>query len=379
MRKPFRIAMIVWLVIGLIGMTAQAQTARISDLSEDEQFILNEINERRLPQNLIHLVPNEDLMSVADVYLNDLLARPIGNFGDVFVQQDGQEISSLLALDGYEPYPTGYIVDFVPAIVRNVPPEEFVNFWLNDARSDNPTVQSLRIVQGTDQFLPMFSSRYREVGLAYEFDEESERHYYVLVFAAQPNVLPVIAVPNISGATDSSSRRILATVTETVPSRDILLYIHNERVNRFGGQGNIGSISLIRVSQSSAEQPCPATASGNFENYSVEVPFTLGGPENIPQTVFVQMCDDFGESITQRTEVTIGEVMENIPPEQLVIEADVLGIANATQTAAASATAFAPVLQTVEVILTATAMPQTPAPDERVGPVFATPTPTPAN
>lgn len=307
-------------------------------------MILDDINDLRLQENLVHLVPTAELNQLAENHLNDLLARSINALGDVFVTTAGQDISDQLRQVDYTPYTNGYIADIVPGIVRQIAPDGFVDFWIEDARQTNPTVTSLRIQQGSERFLPIFSAKYREIGIAYRYNANVERHYYVLVFAARPNVLPIVPV--------ELDRERLNVIAQVVPNAEIAVFLHNERNDRFGAGGNIGEIEWIQISeQPFGEVTCPNQTGEGWERYRSELVYTLSDGSGI-KTLNVAMCDLNGRSIVMTTQV---EFIGSSGGGDGVFAPDVLGIANVTQTAAASATAYAPFEPTVEAILTATA------------------------
>ncbi len=363
--KPYRLLML--LCLGTLCVTfvrpSGAQADYIAGLTDEQRVILDDLNARRLPENLLHLVPNSVLMQIADDHLTELLGRSLDTL-DSFTFRSGGTISSVLTPTNYQTYTTGYFVDFVPAVLFNVPPEQFVEYWLNDARQPTPELPSLRILQGNQRFLPLFDSRYREVGLAYGVSERTGRDYYVLVFASQPNVLPLIIVPDTEDPNVPDDPMIRASLTGSVPTQNVLLYIHDERVNRFGDGGAIGGLRYIRISQQPGELPCPADVGDPWQLYTNEQRYRFPGVGQ--QQLFVQMCDDNRQTIVSSASITVGD---RTPTDNNVLP-DVLGIANATQTAAVGATAFQPFAPTVEAILTQTAT-------AIAGEVGATPTPSP--
>lgn len=326
------------------GLTL-AQTA--VELSQDEMAILNTINRSRIRDNLVHLVPNPVLNQIAEFYIADLTARRINNLGDVYLTSSGANISDLLAEFGYGRYSNGYVVDFIPIVIRDYNPSQIIDYWLSDfAQPEGQrTLFSRRMVREGERLLPFFSPLYREIGIAASFNEANGRYYYTIIFAAQPNVLPIVI----------TERASINQIAQTVLTRDVLLYIHDERVYRNGDLDAIGAVRYMRVSEQPSEAPCPADEpTGDWQRYTNEVRLTLSEGAGLKQ-IYVQMCDLRGRTVTSTTQVIYQTAAGTPVIGSGTPTPDVLMIANATQTAAASATAYAPYLMTVEAILTATA------------------------
>jgi len=306
----------------------------LDNLPPDATTILKRINDSRLRENLVHLVPNEKLNQIARTWVNDLSARPIERLGDVYSTRDRENIEDLLADEGLQPYADNFIFDFIPIIVRDFSPDQIIDFWVSDFRQPEPQLRTFRNVRFNDPQLPIFSAIYREIGIAWKFNETTQRHYYTFVFAAEPNVLPVVA----------ARRGAVSEIAQTFEQPEIVLYIHDERVNRFGQGDTLGALEKIRISEQPGELDCNAD-SPDWQPYTNEVLWTLS-PEPGTKTIYVQMCDSAGRSLASSTQVIYmdGSSMPDIP-----------GIARATQTAAAEATQIAPFLPTIESILTATA------------------------
>lgn len=341
MRVKFSLLSMMILAVLVLssGVLAQGSAA----LSTDETAILNNINAARLRENLVHLVPNDDLNAVAELFVDDLSARPLDSLGDVFITRDRRTMDDLLAAAGFEPYGNTYFVDFIPIIVRDFGPSAIIDFWINDFRQAEPQLRTRRNVRAGETLPPIFSPLYREIGIAWEFNQRTQRHYYVIIFVAEPNVLPVVV----------TERGDVGVIAQTVDQPEVVLFVHDERVNRFGEDDIMGAISQMRVSEQSGELPCNAD-SPEWQPYDLQVLWTLSAGSG-EKTIYVQMCDDAGRSVTSSARVNFVD-SSSLP--------DLMGVVRATQTAAAEATSIAPFLPTVEVILTATAEAQaTPTPD----------------
>lgn len=328
------------IVAALLTGTAAAQGS--FGLTGDEINILNRINNSRLRENLVHLVPSEALNRVADAWVEDLTTRPIEALGDVYLTRTRQTIEDLLLREGFVAYPEGYSVDFIPIVVRDFGPSQIIDFWISDFRQPSPQLRTRRNIRFNDPQLPIFSALYREIGISWRFSETTQRHYYVIVFGSQPNNLPVV----------TTQRSAIDQIAQTVAQREVVLYIHDERVNRFG-QGNImGAVDRIRISEQPGELACN-DPTPDWQPYTNETLWTLSPGAGL-KTVYVQMCDTAGRSVLSSTQVTLTDA---------AAAPDVMGVVRATQTAAAQATTYAPYQPTIQAILTATARASaTPAP-----------------
>lgn len=348
-------AVLLMVLLLMLSSVTLAQNPGRDELTPDEIQILNTINDLRLDFNLSHLVPNTQLNAIADQFVADLQARAITNLGDVYRLRDNRNIENLLQEAAYGRYNSNFIADFIPIILRDVPPSDVIDFWRNDWRSapEERTLLNRQAVLQGEVILPFFSPLYREIGISASFNRSNERYYYVIIFAAQPNALPIVI----------TQLRTLNQIPQVVDTRDVILYMHDERINRFGVGDIMGAVDSFRVSETGEQLECPATTGAASETgwespYVNNLTYTLS-PGIGSKTVYVQFCDDLGRTITSSASVEFRAVPTGTPPSLpgLVRTPDVLGIANATQTAAASATAYAPYEMTIEAILTQTAAP----------------------
>jgi hypothetical protein len=295
------------------------------------------------------LAPNDQLNQLAAFFLEDLLRRDINALGDTFrtqdrdnPQNDKRNLEDLLAQFGYAAYSDGYIADFASLVVRDYDPARIVTYWNEEWKNDQRLLSRQMFRMGTPT-LPIFSKQYREIGLAYRFNESNGRHYYVLVFGSQPGVLPVVVV----------ERSAVNVIRETVTTPDIALYISNENTHRGGDDEFIGAIENMRIANQPQDVTCPSGLSPEWDAHRNIVPWTLTDGFGA-KTIYVYLCDQSRPPLTVEVRVNYvsgaSATVENLSPT-----VDTLGIANVTQTAAAHATGIAPYLPTVEAILTATA------------------------
>lgn len=347
-------------LLGLLGMAlslpiASAQNdifAALETLSLDERVILETLNERRTATFAVALVPNNTLNQIAEAHLNDLLSRT--RQVDIYLSTDanpegaGLNIEGMAAAYGYASYSDSYEVDLVPIIIENVAPRQIIEYWvITDQRSQNPEIFSQQSRRDPSRGNPIFLQRYREVGIAFQrADDASGVFYYVLVMGSQPNVIPVFVI-------DPQSPLLIA---ERVTSRDVVLAVHDERARLLSPGGEMAQVQFLRVSEQPTELDCPTDRTEVWEDYSPEVPFRLSQGSGV-KTIYVQMCDIYGTSLVMQTQVIYQDPNDPTPTSSettVPIPLDVLGIVYATQTVAAASTMNAPLMPTVEYILTAT-------------------------
>ncbi|MCB9450404.1 MAG: CAP domain-containing protein [Anaerolineaceae bacterium] len=332
------------------GMTLQAQTGM---LDTNQTMILDAINEFRRPNGLQPLVPNADLNRIAQEFAADLKQRYDNSetVVDVYINSDGQNIDQLLAQTAYAQYSDGYVVDFIPARLGRVGPDAVISYLIDDSQKPQRTVFSRAMARDKRSFLPLGDPKYREVGIGFVDDPDSDRYYYMLLFAARPNELPVVI-------TD------LKVVVEQVSSRNVYVRPHNENTHTNGDRIDnidvIGRVQAIRVSETPGKETCPTgiTLPAGWESYRPYLPYTLSDGSGL-KTVYVQMCDAAGRTVVSSAQVTYTDPRTPAPDSNL---ATPLGLAQMTQTAAAQATLYAPLQPTIEAILTATASAPLPTP-----------------
>lgn len=341
-----------FIILLLLVVNPPQIKAQLDTMSDDTVTVLNRINQARRQQNIVPLVPNAVLNDIAQVYVTDLIGRPIGALGDTFVTSDGKGIEDLLTERGYESYEgIGYFADLFSAVIRGFPPDQLYTYLIDDANKPQREILSRQMIRQGKTILPIGDPLYREVGIAYA--ESQGRNFYVIITASRPNVLPVII----------TQRPDIHVLTQTVTSRDVFLWVNDEKVERRGGEDVIGGVRFIRVSEQPDLLECPTTPNNGWQRYVNATSWTVSDGEG-PKTVYVQMCDERNRTITMSAEVNYSPGVEGSTSGfTRTPTPDVLAIANATQTAAASATAYAPYLQTVEAILTATAAAPTPTPN----------------
>lgn len=350
--RPLSILLVLLAALLLVnGMILQAQTGL---LDTNQTMILDAINEFRRPNGLQPLVANTDLNRIAEAFAADLKQRydnAAEAVVDVYLTSDGKNIDQLLAETAYARYSDGYVVDFIPARLGRVDPSGVIAYLVEDSQKPQRTVFSRAMARDGRSFLPLGDPKYREVGIGVVDDPNSDRYYYMLLFAARPNVLPVVI-------TD------LYKVVEQVSSQNVYVRLHNENTHTNGDKINdvdvIGRVRAIHVSEVPGLQDCPTGINlpDGWESYRPYLPYTLSAGSGL-KTVYVQFCDDAGRQALSSAQVTYSDPRTPAPDSNL---ATPLGLAQLTQTAAAQATQYAPLQPTIEAILTATANAPLPTP-----------------
>ncbi len=344
----FRSIIVFLVMTTTLTLSVSAQSTGDSSAVDAQNLttVLNSINDLRRKENLVLLVPNDSLNQLADFYLRDLAARPIDNLGDTLVTRDKENLETLLDRYQYQAFSDGYIADIVPLVVRGFGPGQIISYWNQNFRND-PTLLSRQMVRQGTTTLPMFSRFYREIGIAYQENKDNGRNYYVFVFGAQPNVLPIMVA-------DFNAKNQIAT---TVSSRDVLLYINDENSHRPGGLDFIGGIQNMRVSEQQEDLDCPTSLTPDWKPYENVIQLELSDGFGL-KTIYVELCDAAGKKVSVKTNVTYAPATA-VPDATMTGNAaatpNVLLIANATQTAVINAQIYPTYAPTIEFILTATA------------------------
>lgn len=329
------------------GVLSQAQSGA---LTPDETSILEAINEFRRTKNYVLVVPNAELNQIAREFAADLKFRyddsnqPVG---DIYLNSAGENIDSLLAQTTYAPYGNDYVVDFIPARIGGIVPADLVSYLIEDSRKEQREVYSRAMARDSRvTALPLGSPIYREVGIGHVYNPDNNRHYYMLLFAARPGVLPVVI----------TNRKALNVIAEQVTDREVIIRPHNENTpNQGNGWEVIGPVKLIHISEVPGEQACPdpdiIPYPPGWIDYDLALEYTLSEGSGL-KTIYVQMCDSARRTLVVSAQVVYADPSTPSPEGNL---ATPLGLAQMTQTAAAGATLYAPLQPTVEAILTATA------------------------
>ncbi len=328
-------------------------------LSEDQRILLDSVNRVRvtLGRKLTPLVPNPTLNQVAQAFLDDLLTRPLDGFYNFLL--NGEDISAVLAQYGYPSYDGAFVADLVAVRVRDYTPANVVDFMVSDYANSTrnglvPQIESLRMSQGRTNGVPaqhpFYHRAYREIGIAYAPNDENGRFYYLFIFASHPESFPVVIA-------EPGRPYVLNAPLTTA---DAIVYLPNEDARDPNSGALVSDFEFVRFSEQPGEAlTCPPSVSDPWQSFDIALPyrFSEGMGE---RTLYVQLCDAAGRSVTTSARVVIAsgtEVTQTLAPTLSFPTPDIVGIVYATQTAAASATAYYPYAQTIEAILTSTAAP----------------------
>jgi|GEM_PF-4673855 len=294
--------------------TLNPETVGEIGLTVDTVQILNDMNYFRVREGHVPLVPNTILNAIAERHANDLTARDT-NVGEVFVRSDGTVIDDWITELGYPEYAnavevqSSYLPDATVIITReerNITPDNFVDVWLQDDFASYHNQMNR----------PFLDRMYREVGISYKQISGTGTRYYVIVFASQPNALPVIINPTLTGTnitTDQLLREVRSLDWSTVNSRDITLLLSNEYTFPNGNGGAVGEIVYTKISEANEDVTCPTTPNPpeGWEFYQPQINFTLSQGLGL-KTIYIYMCDEIGNQIINVKEVTVTDEDINI-------------------------------------------------------------------
>lgn len=321
-----------------VPISRAQQPAPLAVMSPEEITILNNINIARLPRNLSPLYPNAMLYEAARRHAQDLASRPANNLGDTMRGQDGSTAQDWLRQIGYPAYADGYVVGLIAFVSAYQPPADIVNFWL----SNNLTERERNRILESD---------FREIGVAYTYNQVTGIRYYVILFAAQPNVLPIII----------TSPEAPGVILQSTSANQVLLWIHNENSHPQGDGHSIGSVRDIRVSNDPTFSDVSSDPNEGWQPYVSQLSWLLP-PGMGEKTIYVQMRDAIGNETTTSASINytgdlplppaVAEVTATSSEQDL--EATIIAIQ--TQAAAQTQTALAPMLiqRTIEAALTQT-------------------------
>ncbi len=277
LKSAVLIAVMLCLCLPVAG-TPSLRAQQPTPLGPEETVIVNSINRLRVEGNYVPYALNPILSEAARAHARDLASRQPDSLGNIYQSyQNGEGLADWLADLGYPAYSDGYTAALIAFVTPDVPPESVVDFWVGE--------------QGQEADL-LFSAVYREIGLAYVYHRDAGRHYYVILFGAQPGVLPVLVAPASNPYVDVS--------TQAVWERDVFLYLHNENSHPNGDIDRPGLIRQFRVSEDPNFAACAADQC--WEYYTNMMSWTLSPGLGL-KTIYVQMRDDIGRTITTTVQV----------------------------------------------------------------------------
>ncbi len=292
MRLKFAVLIAVMLSLCLpMAGTPPLRAQQPTPLSPEEIAIVNAINRLRVEGNYVPLALNPILNEAARAHALDLASRPPDSLGNVYQsRQSGETLEDWLTNLGYAAYSNGYTAALIALVTPDVPPENVVDFWAGE--------------QGRETS-PIFGTAYREIGLAYVYHRDAGRHYYVILFGAQPGILPVLVAPASDPYVDVSA--------QAVWERDVFLYLHNENSHPSGDIDSPGLIRQFRVSEDPTFADRDAESNQGWQYYTNVTPWTLSPGLGL-KTLYVQLRDDIGRMITTSVQVNLIDAPPTITP-----------------------------------------------------------------
>jgi hypothetical protein len=206
-------------------------------MSEGAIQILNDLNVQRLNNGQFMLVPNSILNSLAEQQAQRLRSQGT-NPSEVY--PTGRTLEEYLLSAGYPAYGApsdNYAPDMVSILSSpdrgNLTPDNFVSYWIGDPLA----IPSYRRQNQGVNTNPIFSPYYREIGISHIESLTTGYNYFVIIFASQPNALPVVAVDEAQLATPEEVR-----IETNMRSGNVVLIISNEFAYPDGGS------TIIRIS-----------------------------------------------------------------------------------------------------------------------------------
>jgi|GEM_PF-4875713 len=259
-------------------------------LGPEEIAIVNTINRRRVERNYVPYAVNPILSEAAHAHARELASRSPDSLGNVYQShQNGEGLEDWLADLGYRAYSDGYTAALIAFVTGDVPPGSVVDFWISEQGQESDSI---------------LSADYREIGLAYVYNSTAGRHYYVLIFGAQPGVLPVLVAPASDPYVDVSAQDVWESA--------VFLYLHNENSHPDGDTDSPGLISQFRVSEDPAFAACNTAADQCWQYYVNVMPWTLSPGLGL-KTIHVQLRDDIGRTITATAQVNLIDALPITP------------------------------------------------------------------
>jgi len=264
-------------------------------IKSDILILFQNVNRYRVEREIAPMAFNNDLCLLANEHAIHIATRTSSNFSLSQRSPDGTSIRDWLSEIWVNDEDNQY----------TYPPDNDYGVRLavfaTQAHDVSGVIDYLRENQ---RDLLNFSTReYREVGIGYRFNIDTNTHYYVFIGASRPNVLPVAVV-------NPGSPAILAA---NVQSQVVDVWINNENYAPGGSGNTIGSVRFVRISEGNdAPLPCPSNLDENDEwrlyNYKISYILEQGIG---PHPVHVDLCDNIGRQTRSTYEVLVAN--DNLP------------------------------------------------------------------
>lgn len=219
------------------------------------------VNQERISRGLTPYALNAQLTAAAQAHANDMaLSGKLSHTGS-----DGSDVFARVARTGYGKYSWGYRLGENWAWYHDV--GTAMQMWMNSAPHRENILHAL----------------YRELGIGIA-SAPMGGYIFVLVFGAQPNVLPIF-INNGSGTASAPNVTLLLGDEQVVASGD--------------GASTIGHPIEMQISND------PSFKNAKWQPYAGKVPWTLTSGSGT-QTVYVKYRDAHSRTATASDSIIVG-------------------------------------------------------------------------
>lgn len=282
-----------------------------------ERLILNQMNQRRITNGPVVLVPNFTLREVACTHARNLTTRNINQLGNIYIETDNNDVRTDVADwlaeagygGGYRGPNDGYRESTdIFVNISDISPENLISQW--DA--NQPNFLSYYSQRFGIPDAPYYSQRYREVGIVHIYNELNGNNYYVIVFGAEADSFPV-------AITEPDSLHVVVEDGGNVTSQNIFVSIANE-VHPTTGQ-SFNTIQWMRINERplnfNGTNPCTNPAvleENNFRAYIPRAEYRLSAGLG-EKTLYIHLCDGIDTQIamTFRVNLTVRPTATPLP------------------------------------------------------------------
>lgn len=258
-------------------------------------ILFQNVNRFRVERDIAPMAFNNELCILANEHATHIATRDASNFSLSQRSPDGTSIRDWLS----EVWINSEDIQYT------YPPENDYGVRLAVfATQAHDVANVLEFLRENQRDLLDFAGReYREVGIGYRFNIDTNTHYYVFIGASRPNILPVTVV-------NPGTPAVLAA---NVQSQFVEVWINNENYAPEGSSNAIGSVRFVRISEGDSDPlPCPANLNDNddWRLYNYRIPQLLD-PGIGPHVVHVDMCDSIGRQTRSSYNVLVAN--DNLP------------------------------------------------------------------
>jgi hypothetical protein len=320
MYRQLLLVIILFFAITLTTLELESQNG-CNGNDEIERDILDAVNLARQQYSDAPglLVPNRTLFEVAcehALYLTSNSTYPYrksDNAGNITRLGDWLNTAGYLPYQAYRQTVVAesyrQTSDMFVYIGGDTAPDMLIPTWINN-QADYLSYNASTLGNTNP---PMYSRRFRDIGIAYVYDTTTGRHYYVLIFAAEPGSIPV-------AMSQPAAPHVIIPNGSEVTTRLITLNISNED-NTTTGDEAIGTITKMRISplpfvaptDQAANNPCnDSDLADEFVFYRPEFEYELR-PGVGNQSIYIQLCDRVGTVAEVTVEVYYNPRFGSLP------------------------------------------------------------------